>query len=95
MSNHTKKSLLCYPANFIFGFLAICRKKLVEEEWEGTCHYSRSVTTDLSDTSAVVRDEDNKLSGRTSERYDTTGDAHGNLVSINSADPGFSIGRNK
>ncbi|MGA9978500.1 MAG: hypothetical protein WBQ08_07695 [Candidatus Sulfotelmatobacter sp.] len=54
-----------------------------------------SVTSDFSDTSAVVRDEDNKLTGRTSERYDTTRDAHGNLVSINSADPGFLIGRNK
>ena len=47
-----------------------------------------SVTSGFSDESAVVRDEDNKLSGRTSERYDTTRDEHGNLVSINSADPG-------
>jgi len=51
-----------------------------------------SVTSGFSDTSAVVRDEDNKLSGRTSERYDTTRDDHGNLVSINSPDPGLLIG---
>ena len=38
-----------------------------------------SVTTGFSDESAVVRDEDNKLSGRTSERYDTTRDGHGKL----------------
>jgi hypothetical protein len=54
-----------------------------------------SVTTGFSDTSAVVRDEDNKLSGRTSERYDTTRDDHGNFVSINTADPGLLIGRKK
>ena len=54
-----------------------------------------SVTTGFSDTSAVVRDEDNKLSGRTSERYDTTRDDHGKLVSINTADPGLLIGRKK
>ena len=54
-----------------------------------------SVTSGFSDESAVVRDEDNKLSGRTSERYDTTRDDHGNLVSINTADPGLLIGRKK
>jgi hypothetical protein len=50
-----------------------------------------SVTSGFSDESAVVRDEDNKLSGRTSERYDTTRDDHGSLVSINTADPGLLI----
>lgn len=54
-----------------------------------------SVTSGFSDELAVVRDEDNKLSGRTSERYDTTRDDHGKLVSINSADPGLLIGRKK
>ena len=54
-----------------------------------------SVTSGFSDESAVVRDEDNKLSGRTSERYDTTRDDHGNLVSINSADPGLLLGKHK
>ena len=54
-----------------------------------------SVTSGFSDESAVVRDEDSKLSGRTSERYDTTRDDHGNLVSINSPDPGLLLGRKK
>ena len=54
-----------------------------------------SVTSGFSDTSAVVRDEDNKLSGRTSERYDTTRDDHGKLVSITTADPGLLIGQKK
>ena len=54
-----------------------------------------SITTGFSDTSAVVRDEDNGISGRTSERYDTTRDEHGNLVSINSPDPGLLLGRRK
>ena len=54
-----------------------------------------SVTSGFSDESAVVRDEDNKLSGRTSERYDTTRDGHGSLVSINSADAGLLLGKRK
>ena len=54
-----------------------------------------SVTSGFSDTSAVVRDENNQITGRTSERFRTTRDAHGNLVSINSADPGLLLGRRK
>jgi hypothetical protein len=54
-----------------------------------------SVTSGFSDTSAVVRDEDNQIAGRTSERFHTTRDEHGNLVSINSPDPGLLIGRKK
>jgi YD repeat-containing protein len=54
-----------------------------------------SVTSGYSDTSAVVRDEKNQITGRTSERFHTTRDGHGNLVSINSPDPGLLIGRKK
>jgi hypothetical protein len=54
-----------------------------------------SVTTGFSDESGVVRDEGNKINGRTSERFHTTRDGHGKLVSINSADPGLLIGRKK
>jgi hypothetical protein len=54
-----------------------------------------SVTSGFSDTSAVVRDEDNKITGRSNERFHTTRDGHGNLVSINSADPGLLIGKRK
>jgi hypothetical protein len=50
-----------------------------------------SVTSGFSDTSAVVRDEKNEITGRTSERFHTTRDGHGNLVSINSPDPGLLI----
>ena len=52
-----------------------------------------SVTTGYSDTSSVVRDEDNQITGRTNDRFNTTRDAHGKLVSINSSDPGLLIGR--
>ena len=52
-----------------------------------------SVTSGFSDTSAVVRDEKNEITGRTSERFRTTRDGHGNLVSTNSPDPGLVIGR--
>ena len=54
-----------------------------------------SVTSGYSYESAVVRDEDNEIVGRTSERYDTTRDGHGNLISINSPDPGLLIGKRK
>ena len=54
-----------------------------------------SVTSGYSDTSGVVRDERDKLAGRTSERFGTTRDSQGKLVSINSSDPGLLIGRKK
>jgi YD repeat-containing protein len=52
-----------------------------------------SITSGFSDESAIVRDGGNKLSGRTSERYETTRDDHGNLVSIDHADAGLLIGK--
>ena len=54
-----------------------------------------SVTSGFSDASAVVRDEKNQIAGRTSERFHTTRDEHGHLVSTNTADPGLLIGRKK
>ena len=54
-----------------------------------------SVTSGFSDESAVVRGGDNELSGRTSERYDTTRDDHGNLVSIDHPDAGLLLGKRK
>ena len=54
-----------------------------------------SVTTGFSDTSSVERDEGNGIMGRTNERFHTTRDGHGNLVSINSSDPGLLIGHKK
>jgi YD repeat-containing protein len=54
-----------------------------------------SVTTGFDDSSSVVRDEQNRLIGRTTERFHTTRDADGNLVSTNSADTGLLIGRKK
>jgi YD repeat-containing protein len=62
---------------------------------DGSRRIIGSVTTGFDDTTAVVRDEDNQITGRTNERFDTTRDAHGKLVSINSADPGLLIGRKK
>jgi hypothetical protein len=48
-----------------------------------------SVTSGFSDTSATVRDEDNR------ERFHTTRDERGNLISSNTPDPGLLIGRKK
>jgi len=54
-----------------------------------------SITSGYSDTSTVVRDEHDQIAGRTSERFNTVRDAHGNLVSINSSDPGLLFRRKK
>jgi YD repeat-containing protein len=55
-----------------------------------------SVTTGYSGgTSDVVRDEQNQITGRTSEQFQTTRDEHGELVSINTADAGLLIDTHK
>ena len=54
-----------------------------------------SVTTGFSDTSSVVRDAHEHVMGRTSERFNTTRDHNGGLVSTNVADPGLVLGRKK
>jgi hypothetical protein len=51
-----------------------------------------SVTTGFSDDSSVVRDAEGRLKGRTSDRFNTTRDAHGNLVSIDTSDAGLLFG---
>ena len=55
-----------------------------------------SVTTGYTGAfDTLVRDEQNHIVGRTSERFQTTRDEHGNLISINTADPGLLIGKRK
>lgn len=43
----------------------------------------------------IVRDEQNHITGSTSERFNTTRDEQDSLISINIADPGLLIGRKK
>jgi hypothetical protein len=62
---------------------------------DGNRRIIASVTTGFSDSTAVVRDEGNHITGRTNERFHTTRDARGSLVSINSPDPGLLIRRKK
>jgi hypothetical protein len=52
-----------------------------------------SVTSGFSDESSVVRDDQNQFAGRTSDRFGTTRDERGNLVSIDTSDPGLLINR--
>jgi YD repeat-containing protein len=55
-----------------------------------------SVTTGyVGSFETIVRDEQNDITGRTSEQFQTTRDEHGKLVSINSADAGLLIGKRK
>ena len=50
-----------------------------------------SVTSGYFDTSEVIRDEHEQILGRACERFNNVRDAHGNLISINSSDPGLLI----
>jgi len=53
-----------------------------------------SVTTGFTGAfDTIVRDQSGQYLGRTSERFDTTRDDHGKLVSSNTADPGLLIKR--
>ena len=55
-----------------------------------------SVTTGyVGSFETIVRDEQNNITGSTSERFNTTRDEHDSLISINSADPGLVIGKRK
>ena len=62
---------------------------------DGSRRIIGSVTTGFDDTTAVVRGERNHITGRTSEKFQTTRDAHGSLVSTNTSDPGLILGRTK
>lgn len=55
-----------------------------------------SVTTGYEGSfDTLVRDEHEHIVGRTSERFGTTRDEHGGLVSNNTADPGLLINPKK
>jgi hypothetical protein len=55
-----------------------------------------SVTTGyVGSFDTIARDEHEQIVGRTSERFGTTRDENGGLVSTNTADPGLLIGRKK
>ena len=58
---------------------------------DGSRRIIGSVTSGYRDSSSVVRDECNQITGRTNNNFKTTRDAHGKLVSTNSADPGLLI----
>ncbi len=52
-----------------------------------------SVTTGFSDETEIVRDEHNHITGKVNHRFSNTRDAHGNIVSVDIADPGLLIKR--
>ncbi len=55
-----------------------------------------SVTTGFEGSfETLVRDEHDNVIGRTSERFGTTRDGRGKLVSLNTADPGLLLNRKK
>jgi len=52
-----------------------------------------SVTSGFSDETEIVRDDSNQIAGKVNHRFGNTRDAHGNLVSVDTADPGLLIKR--
>jgi hypothetical protein len=54
-----------------------------------------SITSGFSDETETVRDAENHILGKVSHRFENTRDARGNLVSVDTADPGLLIGRRK
>lgn len=54
-----------------------------------------SVTSGFSDETEIVRDDENRVIGKINHRFENTRDARGNLVSVDTADPGLLIGKRK
>jgi hypothetical protein len=55
-----------------------------------------SVTTGFEGSfETLVRDDHDNIIGSTSERFGTTRDGHGNLISVDTADPGLLLNRKK
>ena len=60
---------------------------------DGNRRIIASITSGFSDETEIVRDENNHIAGKVNHRFDNTRDAHGNLVSVDTADPGLLIKR--
>ena len=54
-----------------------------------------SITSGFSDDTEIVRDADNRILGKVNHHFGNTRDARGNLVSVDTADPGLLIGGRK
>lgn len=54
-----------------------------------------SVVSGFHDESSLVRDEHDHVLGRVSDKFHTTRDVNGKIISLNSADPGLLINKKK
>jgi hypothetical protein len=59
---------------------------------DGSNRLIGSVTSGFSDGSSIVRDAEGAIKGRNSDRFNTTRDKQGGLVSIDTSDPGLLFG---
>ncbi|MFZ0798403.1 MAG: hypothetical protein WAM98_11515 [Terriglobales bacterium] len=63
---------------------------------DGSRRIIGSITTGyVGSFDTLVRDEHEHIVGRSSEKFHTTRDSHGGLISITTADAGLLIGRKK
>ncbi|HEV2397465.1 MAG TPA: hypothetical protein VGS27_11030 [Candidatus Sulfotelmatobacter sp.] len=60
---------------------------------DGNRRIIASITSGFSDQTEVVRDDSNLITGKINHRFENTRDAHGNLVSVDTPDPGLLIKR--
>src|ERR1700747_3766623 len=85
----------------IFGTPSVylgSEEQMLEKKYirDGKNRVIGSITTGFEGSfETLVRDEHENIIGRTSERFGTTRDEHGNLVSIDTADPGLLFNRKK
>jgi YD repeat-containing protein len=85
---------LCEHRGYIYGR----GKHVTQKEYvrDGKRQIIGSVTTGyVGSFESIVRDDQNNITGSTSERFNTTRDEQDKLVSINTSDPGLLIGRRK
>lgn len=54
-----------------------------------------SITAGFSDETEIVRDANNQITGKVNHRFENTRDARGELISVDTADPGLLIGGRK
>jgi hypothetical protein len=91
------KIILEIPSDFAnaVGIYTLGGNMSLEKEFvrDGKRRIIGSVTTGyVGSFETIVRDEQNNITGSTSERFNTTRDEHDSLISINRADAGLLIG---
>jgi YD repeat-containing protein len=74
---------------FVTGGHKMLKKNVIRD---GHNRVIGSTTTGYADGTYLVRDAEGRLLGKTSEKFHSTRDAQGRLISVNTADGGLLFG---